>query len=86
MCHWMFKSCASGLRKLSKFVLYLTNFIFAVLGIALIALSSYARLSEWSRFFHASFLTWSLVAGVVMLLVSFLGCAGVRTGMPRVQW
>jgi len=77
------RECGSCLRKLSKAVLYFTNFIFFIIGLALIAGSLYVHFTEWSRFFTGRFILWSLLAGVGITLISFLGCCGVRTGKKR---
>jgi len=83
MCHALFKSCIGCLNKLSKFVLFLTNFVFFLIGAALTGLSLYVRFTDWARFFHEEFLTYSMVAGIVMIIVSWFGCVGVRTGKKR---
>jgi len=79
----MFKGCAALTRKLSKFVLYLTNFVFFVIGAVLIGISLYAHFTDWSKFFHKTLLLYSLIAGIVIIVVSLLGCFGVRTGKKR---
>jgi len=83
MGHWCCRECGNCLRKLSKGVLYFTNFVFFLIGLALIVGSLYVHFTEWSRFFTGHFILWSLLAGVGITIISLLGCCGVRTGKKR---
>jgi len=83
MGHWCCRECGNCLRKLSKAVLYFTNFVFFLIGLALIVGSLYVHFTEWSRFFTGHFILWSLLAGVGITIISLLGCCGVRTGKKR---
>jgi len=71
------------IRGLGQVTLYITNFIFMCLSIGLIAVGSYVMRSDWKDFFKTEFVWVIIGAGVFMLFISCLGCAGARTKKKR---
>jgi len=73
----------SCIRGMGKMTLYVTNTIFMLLSIALVALGGYVLRSDWKDFFKPQFVYAIIAGGAFMMIMSCLGCAGARTQKKR---
>jgi hypothetical protein len=68
---------------MGKVTLYVTNTIFMLLSIALVALGGYVLRSDWKDFFKPQFVYAIIAGGAFMMIMSCLGCAGAHTQKKR---
>jgi len=73
----------SCIRGMGKVTLYVTNTIFMLLSIALVALGGYVLRSDWKDFFKPQFVYAIIAGGAFMMIMSCLGCAGAHTQKKR---
>lgn len=68
---------------ISKVPLLIVNFLFLVLGIAIIAVGAGAQNSDYSKFLSSKGIAAIIVAGVFIMLTALLGFGGAVTGKAR---